>query len=182
VPATNLLHELLTRSVIGAFYEVYNSLGYGFLEHVYVAALTRELHSLGHEVGREVSVPIFYKGEQVARQRLDMMVDSKLVVEIKSTRVLHDGAIRQVASYLSATNLEVGLLLHFGPRAKFYRLVHTHYDRHKLENSPRYNPENSAPQNPENSGRHNPQNPPDPRHTSVIVAGSSAQVDNDHGT
>ena len=75
-----LIHERLSYSVIGAFYEVYYTLGFGFLEHVYVASLTRELQDRGHQVGREVTVPIFYKGEEVARQRLDMIVDQKLVV------------------------------------------------------------------------------------------------------
>ena len=85
-----LIHEGLTRSVIGAFFEVSRTLGFGFLEHVYVASLTRELHDRGHEVGREVSVPVLYKGEEVTRQRLDMIVDGKLIVEIKSTRILHE--------------------------------------------------------------------------------------------
>jgi GxxExxY protein len=83
---TKLIHDRLTYSVIGAFYEVYYTLGYGFLEHVYVASLVRELRSRGHEIGREVSVPVLYKGEEVARQRLDMIVDHQLVVEVKSTR------------------------------------------------------------------------------------------------
>ena len=79
-----LLEERLSHSVIGAFYEVYNTLGFGFLEHIYVMALERELLARGHEVGREVSVPIMYKGELLGNQRLDMIVDRKLVVETKS--------------------------------------------------------------------------------------------------
>lgn len=118
-----LIHAELTHSVIGSFFEVYYTLGFGFLEHVYIASLTRELHSRGHDVGREVTVPVFYKGEEVARQRLDMVVDSKLIVETKSTTVLHEGAVRQVANYLRATNIEVGLLLHFGPHPRFYRVI-----------------------------------------------------------
>lgn len=69
----------LTSSVIGAFFEVYNSLGYGYLERVYSAALELELNSLGHRVGREVSVAISYKGRVLARQRLDMIVDNVIV-------------------------------------------------------------------------------------------------------
>ncbi len=118
-----LIHEELTGSVIGAFFEVYNSLGYGFLEHVYVAALERELRARGHEVGREVTVAIHYKGEPIAHQRLDMVVDEMLVVETKSTRDLHPSAVRQLFNYLRATGLEVGLLLHFGPEPRFYRVV-----------------------------------------------------------
>ncbi len=120
---TRLIHDRLTYSVIGAFYEVYYTLGYGFLEHVYVAALTRELRSRKHEIGRKVSVPVLYKGEEVARQRLDMIIDQRVVIEIKSTRTLHDGSVRQVENYLRATSLELGLLLHFGPLPRFYRVI-----------------------------------------------------------
>lgn len=120
-----LAHERLSYSVIGAFFEVYYTLGFGFLEHVYVASLTRELKDRGHDVRREVSVPVLYKGEEVAHQRLDMIVDHKLVVETKSTRALHDGAVRQVENYLRATTLELGLLLHFGPQPRFYRVIAT---------------------------------------------------------
>jgi GxxExxY protein len=120
-----LIEEELTRSVIGAFFDVYNTLGFGFLEHIYVLALERELHKRGHEVQRELGVPIIYQGEPLAYQRLDLVVDRKLVVETKSTYDLHPAAKRQLYNYLRATNLEVGLLLHFGPDAKFHRLVST---------------------------------------------------------
>jgi GxxExxY protein len=118
-----LIQERLTRSVIGAFYEVYNSLGFGFLEHLYVMALETELRERGHAVAREVGVPVLYKGRELGYQRLDMIVDERLVVETKSTFELHKAAQRQLRSYLQATRLEVGLLLHFGPEARFYRVV-----------------------------------------------------------
>ena len=120
-----LIQEQLTRSVIGAFYEAYNSLGFGFMEHVYSMALERVLLSRGHRVGREVSVIVYFQGEELCRQRLDMVVDETLVVEIKSTFDLRHGARDQLYSYLRATDLEVGLLLHFGPKAKFYRVIST---------------------------------------------------------
>ncbi|HKT10052.1 MAG TPA: GxxExxY protein [Gemmatimonadaceae bacterium] len=111
----------LTRSVIGAYFEVYNSLGYGFVEHVYAAALEIELAARGHRVGREVSVAISYKGREIARQRLDMIVDDILVVELKAGAELPPASLRQVFSYLRATHLQIGLLLHFGPRAAIKR-------------------------------------------------------------
>ena len=120
-----LVHEPLTGSVIGAFYEVYNTLGFGFLEHIYTLALERELRSRGHQVRREAGVCVMYKGEELAYQRLDMVIDDILVVEVKSTAELHKGANRQVYNYLRATNLEVGLLLHFGPEAKVHRSYHS---------------------------------------------------------
>src|SRR5687767_3813958 len=118
-----LIEERLTRSVIGAFFEVYNALGYGFLEHIYVMALERELIARGHRVAREVSVHVTYKGHVVAVQRIDMIVDEKLVVETKSTVELPKPAQRQLFNYLRATKLEVGLLLHFGLEPRFHRLV-----------------------------------------------------------
>lgn len=104
-----------TGSVIGAFFEVYNSLGYGFLEHVYSSALEEEVVARGHSVGREVSVAILYKGREIARQRLDMIVDESLVVELKASELLPPTALRQLFNYLRATQLNVGLLFHFGP-------------------------------------------------------------------
>jgi GxxExxY protein len=117
-----LVEERLTRSVIGAFFEVYNTLGFGFLEHIYVMALERELLSRGHRVAREVDVHVTYKGNILGVQRIDMVVDEKLIVETKSTLELHKAAQRQVFNYLRATRLEVGLLLHFGPEPRFNRL------------------------------------------------------------
>lgn len=112
----------LTRSVIGAFYEVYNALGYGFLEHVYVMALERELIERGHRVAREVSVRVSYKAHVLAVQRIDMVVDDRVVVETKAGAELPGVAKRQLFNYLRATSLEVGLLLHFGLEPRFYRV------------------------------------------------------------
>ena len=122
----NLLERRTTAAIIGAFYEVYNGLGYGFLEHVYALALESELLERGHSVQREVVVTVSYKGKPLTTQRLDMVVDQKVVVENKSTSVLPPFARRQTLNYLRASTLEVGLILHFGPTAKFYRIVQTH--------------------------------------------------------
>lgn len=118
-----LLEERITHSVIGAFFEVYNTLGFGFLEHLYVNALERELLARRHRVAREVWVRVAYKGEELGIQRIDMIVDDKVVVEIKATAKLHESATRQLYNYLRATNLEVGLLLHFGIKASFHREI-----------------------------------------------------------
>jgi GxxExxY protein len=118
-----LIEEALTRSVIGAFFEVYNHLGFGFLEHLYVMALERELLAREHDVAREMCVRVMYKGAELGVQRLDLIVDNKLVVETKATAELHKSATRQLYNYLHATNLEVGLLLHFGPRPSFHRVI-----------------------------------------------------------
>ena len=122
----HLLEEDRTRSVLGAFNEVYGWLGYGFLEHVYELAMERELRARGHRVARQLAVRIRYKGSDLATQRLDMLVDDRVILEIKSTAELPVAAKRQLHNYLRATRLEVGLLLHFGPRPRFHRLVSTH--------------------------------------------------------
>jgi GxxExxY protein len=118
-----------TAAIIGAFYEVYNRLGYGFLEHVYSLALERELVERGHTVDREVVVTVFYKGKPLTTHRLDMVVDQRVVVENKSTSRLPAFARRQALNYLRASTMEVGLILHFGPAAKFHRIVQTHRPR-----------------------------------------------------
>jgi len=124
-----LIEERRTHSIIGAFYDVYRVLGFGFLENVYVLALERELLARKHDVGREVSVPIIYKGEELCTQRFDMIVDDKVIVEVKSSHDLPSVAHRQLYSYLRNTCLEVGLLFHFGQQPKFYRLVSSNTNR-----------------------------------------------------
>jgi len=120
---TDLIEGALTSAIIGAFYDVYNTLDFGFLEHVYKNALEKELRARGHRVEREVRVVIYYKGEPIAVQVIDMLVDAKVVIEVKSSADHRPAWGRQLQNYLRATDLEVGLLLHFGLEAKFYRVV-----------------------------------------------------------
>ncbi len=120
-----LIHERITRSIIGSFYEVYNTLGFGFREHLYSLALERELRARGHKVVRELWVVVFYKGQVLGRQRIDMLVDGKVIVENKAEYRLRFGLRSQLYNYLHATQLEVGLLLHYGPQPKFYRFICT---------------------------------------------------------
>ena len=119
----NLIEARLTHSVIGAFYHVYNALGFGFLEQLYLTALEIELRRRGHAVTREFAVKVYYEGLEIGSQRLDMVVDERVVIEVKSSLALHPGADRQVYNYLKATRLEVGLLLHFGPKPVFRRMI-----------------------------------------------------------
>lgn len=112
----------LTSSIINAYYEVYNTLGFGFLESVYVAAMEWELRARGHQVGREVAARVDYKGDAIAWHRIDILVDERVVVETKAGERLAPTARLQLHNYLKATSLEVGLLLHFGPQPKFFRV------------------------------------------------------------
>ncbi len=84
MPRFNLIEERLTYSVIGAFFEVYNHLGYGFFESIYANALELELNARGHHVEREFSFQVLYKGVVVGVQRADMIVDHRLIVENKA--------------------------------------------------------------------------------------------------
>jgi len=120
----DLLSPELTEAVIGSFYDVHRQLGFGFREYIYDLALERDLVAKGHRVEREVSVMVFFRGEPLARHTLDMIIDQKLVIEIKSTEFLRPNATSQLFSYLHATNLELGLLLHFGREPKFYRVLY----------------------------------------------------------
>jgi GxxExxY protein len=110
------LEEGLTYEINGAGFEVYNNLGYGLLEHVYVQALERELRSRDLRVSREYAARIFYKGQPLTTQRLDLVVDERVIVEVKASERLDPFASRQLFNYLCATSFEIGLLLHFGPR------------------------------------------------------------------
>jgi GxxExxY protein len=118
-----MVDDVTTRRVIGAFYEVYNTLGYGFLEAVYARALERELRARGLSVAREVLVEVRYKGAVVGVFRADMLVEGRLVLELKATPALapHDRA--QLHNYLRGSGLEVGLLLHFGPEPEVRRVT-----------------------------------------------------------
>jgi GxxExxY protein len=114
--------EKIFFSAIGAFYEVHNYLGFGFLEHHYVQALEWELGQRRHRVAREVGIPMRYKHLELGYMRLDMLVDDRLIIEAKSSTTLPSYASRQIYNYLRASNLEIGLLLHFGPRPVFDRV------------------------------------------------------------
>jgi GxxExxY protein len=116
-----LKHAEITGAILTAFYKVYNELGYGFIEARYAAALDRELRDSGRHVAREFSTRVFYKGQEVGYHRLDFVVDLAVVIELKSTPILLPYARRQLQNYLKATNLEVGILLHFGPKPSFER-------------------------------------------------------------
>ena len=126
----DLIEKELSRSVIGALFEVYNNLGFGFLEHIYVLALERELLARGHDIACEVSVPVYYV-ERLGEQRIDMIVLIGLSLKPIDLSPSKKSSIRQLYNYLRGTDLEVGLLLHFGPKAVF--LLTDHYNDQKAK-------------------------------------------------
>jgi GxxExxY protein len=121
--AQSLVHGDLTREIIGGFYEVYNTFGYGFLESVYSRALYLELTSRGLHVQREVPIDVYYKGQRVGKFRVDMLVEYRVVIETKASRWVVQADRDQLLNCLRSSCLEVGLLLHFGPRPRFHRRV-----------------------------------------------------------
>ena len=103
--------------------ETYRVLGYGFLESVYRKALAIELRSRGLRVQEEVPIEVFFKGANVGRFRLDLLVEGRVGVEIKASATLGPTDKDQTLNYLTSTTVDVGLLLHFGPSPKLYRFV-----------------------------------------------------------
>ena len=120
-----LLHGDITGEIISSFYAVYNELGYGFVEAVYVRALAIELFQRRMNVAREVPVTVFYKGVTVGTFRADLIVSETVVVEVKAGEQTTDFDRHQLLNYLRASGKEVGLLLHFGPKAVLRRVIHT---------------------------------------------------------
>jgi GxxExxY protein len=120
---TGLVEEQLSYTINGAFFDVYNELGYGYVESVYSAAMVVALQQRGLTVEREVPVAVVFRGVEVGRHRLDLLVERRVILEIKSTEVLAEHAKRQLRSYLKASDLELGIILHFGPRAGRYRVL-----------------------------------------------------------
>jgi GxxExxY protein len=112
------------RVVIGIFYDVYNELGPGFLESVYRDAMAVAIRGAGLLVKREVDVDVAFRGVRVGTFRADLIVGDELLVELKAARNIDDAHIAQVLNYLRATRLEVGLLLNFGRRPAFRRVVY----------------------------------------------------------
>jgi GxxExxY protein len=109
-------HAGLTKSIIGAAFEVHRVLGYGFLEKVYEAALTRELRGRGHRVTNQAEMEVRYKGEQVGLYYADLLVDDAVICEVKALDKLAPAHEAQLLNYLKATGTKVGLLLNFGPQ------------------------------------------------------------------
>ena len=118
-----LLLEGVTREVIGAFYSVYNALRFGFLESVYIRALEVELRERGLFVIREAALAVNYKGHEVGFYRSDLVVAGQVLLEVKASRLLDPEVNAQVINYLRCTGLKLGLVLHFGPVARFHRVV-----------------------------------------------------------
>ena len=119
----DLLYEELTGKILKAFYNVYNTLGFGFLEKVYENSMMLELISMGMFSEKQRQIKVYYKGNQVGEYFADIIVDNKVIIEIKAAEGLAEEHEFQLINYLKATTLEVGLLFNFGKKPEVKRKI-----------------------------------------------------------
>jgi len=116
-----MLHEELTDNIIGAYYEVYNTLGYGFLEQVYQNAMFKELSHRGLHCDCQKHIDVFYKGELVGFYVPDIIVENSVILELKALRDITGDETAQILNYLKATDKDVGFLMNFGAKKPFFK-------------------------------------------------------------
>ena len=127
-----LLEEAVTRRVIGCFFTICRKLRPGFLEAVYKKALEIELQRAGCKFKREPPLTVYYDGIRLYRYNADFVVEERVVVEVKATTSLVEADKSQLINCLSCLDLEVGLLLQFGPNPQFKRVVFTNGNKPML--------------------------------------------------
>lgn len=120
-----MLHANITDGILKAFYKVYNSLGYGFLEKVYENALLIELKNSGFQICQQHPIQVFYENQQVGEYFADILVNDLIILELKAAEHIREEHTSQLTNYLKATKKEVGLLLNFGTKPEFKRIVFT---------------------------------------------------------
>jgi GxxExxY protein len=118
-----MLYQPVTEMIIGSYYKVYNSLGFGFLEKVYENAMVMELVEQGFLIGQQQCITVYYKGAVVGDYVADIVVNDKIILEMKAAESLRDEHVAQLTNYLKATDMEVGLLFNFGRKPEFRRVV-----------------------------------------------------------
>lgn len=116
-----LKHAYLTNQILKAFFDVYNTLGHGFLERVYQNALFFELQNKGFKVEAQKRIKVYYKELEVGEYFADIMVNNVVILELKAAESIIEAFELQLTNYLKATEIEVGLLLNFGPKPAFRR-------------------------------------------------------------
>ena len=121
---SNMLHEEITRRIIGAAMKVHSALGNGFQEVIYQRALAIELAFQGLNFEREKEMDIFYRDQHIGTRRADFFVEGCIMVEIKAVTKLEDVHLAQAINYLEAYHMQIGLLLNFGARSLEFKRVH----------------------------------------------------------
>lgn len=126
------LHKELTEKIISAFYRVYNKLGYGFLEKVYEKAFIYELNKSSIKCESQFPIKVYYDNEIVGDYYADIVVENKVIIEIKTSEKLCEQHEYQLLNYLKATNIEIGLLFNFGKKPQISRKIFSN-DRKKIK-------------------------------------------------
>jgi len=123
------LHQELSSNIISSFYKVYNTLGFGFLEKVYENALLFELTKAGLFVERQKPIKVNYEDKLVGEYFADLIVENKIILELKAVETLIEEHELQLINYLKATDIELGLLLNFGKKPEIKRKIFTNNQR-----------------------------------------------------
>jgi GxxExxY protein len=131
VSAENQHTELISR-IIGAFFRVYNCLGYGFSEEVYENALVLELRKMNVQAEQQEPITVYYDDQVVGQYYADIVVDGTVILELKAVDALLPEHEAQLLNYLKATSVEIGLLLNFGPTPEVKRIVYDHQSKGSL--------------------------------------------------
>ncbi len=121
-----IIHKELSYAIMNAAFEVHNQLGPGFLESIYEKALMIELRAKGYNVEQQKQVLVQYKGQVIGKHILDLLVDERIILELKAATEIAPIHKQQALSYLKATNLQLALVINFGtPRVQSARVVNT---------------------------------------------------------
>jgi GxxExxY protein len=119
----NFKHSDITKKIMKAYFNVYNTLGYGFLERVYENAMILELEKSGLHCEKQKAISVYYDNHIVGDYFADIIVEEKVIIELKAAEMLVEEHSMQLVNYLKATNIEVGLLLNFGKEVEYKRKV-----------------------------------------------------------
>jgi GxxExxY protein len=122
-PGPKVIEPDLSYLIVAAFYRVFKGLGPTQPERLCVRALALVLAEYGLRFKLEHPVPVFFEGRQIGLYKVDMLVEDCIIIEVKTSEILYAAAKAQVRNYLLATGLELGILLHFGPRPQFHRIL-----------------------------------------------------------
>lgn len=127
--ADNYKHSEITEKIVKAFYKVYNTLGYGFLEKVYENALLIEIEKAGLLVKKQSEIKVYYEEKEVGVYFADLVIENCVIIELKTAEILKAEHEFQLINYLKATEIEVGLLLNFGKKPEVRRKVFSNFKK-----------------------------------------------------
>lgn len=122
---TDFLYTEITDKIIHSFYTVYNTLGYGFLEKVYENAMMLELIEKGMLAQKQNPIKVHYKEKLIGEYFADIIVEGKVIIELKAAEAIVQEHELQLINYLKATEIEIGLLLNFGKKPEIKRKIFT---------------------------------------------------------